>query len=112
MVADKTKEIGILRAMGLRSASIRRIFLAQGFMIGAIGTAVGLALGLAASVALDRFHLIKLDPQVYFIDHLPVARQPLDVAVTVVASLLIAAIATVYPAVQAARLLPVEAMRE
>ena len=112
VVADKTKEIGILRAMGLRSASIRRIFLAQGFMIGAIGTAVGLALGLAASVALDRFHLIKLDPQVYFIDHLPVARQPLDVAVTVVASLLIAAIATVYPAVQAARLLPVEAMRE
>ena len=112
VVADKTKEIGILRAMGLRAAAIRRIFLAQGFMIGVIGTAVGLALGLAASVALDRFHLIKLDPQVYFIDHLPVARQPLDIAVTVVASLLIAAVATIYPAVQASRLQPVEAMRE
>ena len=112
VVADKTKEIGILRAMGMPAASIRRIFLAQGFMIGTVGTALGLALGLAAAFALDRGRLIKLDPQVYFIDHLPVARQPLDIATTVIASLLIAAIATIYPAVQASRLLPVEAMRE
>lgn len=112
VVADKTKEIGILRAMGMPAASIRRIFLAQGFMIGTVGTALGLAIGLAAAVALDRGRLIKLDPQVYFIDHLPVARQPLDIATTVLASLLIAALATIYPAVQASRLLPVEAMRE
>ncbi|HEX6600407.1 MAG TPA: ABC transporter permease [Gemmatimonadaceae bacterium] len=112
VVADKTKEIGILRAMGMPAASIRRIFLAQGFMIGIVGTALGLALGLIAAVALDQGRLIKLDPQVYFIDHLPVARQPLDIATTVVASLLIAAVATIYPAVQASRLLPVEAMRE
>jgi lipoprotein-releasing system permease protein len=112
VVADKTKEIGILRAMGMPAASIRRIFLAQGFMIGTVGTLLGLLLGLAAAFALDRGHLIKLDPQVYFIDHLPVARQPLDIAVTVVASLTIAALATIYPAIQASRLLPVEAMRE
>jgi lipoprotein-releasing system permease protein len=112
VVADKTKEIGILRAMGMPAVSIRRIFLAQGFMIGTVGTALGLALGLVAAFALDTGRLIKLDPQVYFIDHLPVARQPLDVAVTVVASLAIAALATVYPAIQASRLLPVEAMRE
>jgi lipoprotein-releasing system permease protein len=112
VVADKTKEIGILRAMGMTSASIRRIFLAQGFMIGTVGTALGLTVGLVAAVALDRYHLIKLDPQVYFIDHLPVARQPVDIALTVVASLLIAALATIYPAIQASRLLPVEAMRE
>ncbi|HEY2066848.1 MAG TPA: ABC transporter permease [Gemmatimonadaceae bacterium] len=112
VVADKTKEIGILRAMGMTAASIRRIFLAQGFMIGTVGTALGLTVGLAAAVALDRFHLIKLDPQVYFIDHLPVARQPVDIALTVLASLLIAALATIYPAIQASRLLPVEAMRE
>ena len=62
--------------------------------------------------ALDHFKLIPLDPQVYFIDHLPVARQPVDIAVTAAASLLIAALATIYPAVQASRLLPVEAMRE
>jgi lipoprotein-releasing system permease protein len=112
VVADKTKEIGILRAMGMPAASIRRIFLAQGFMIGTVGTGLGLAVGLAAAFALDRGRLIKLDPQVYFIDHLPVARQPLDIATTVIASLLIAAVATIYPAVQASRLLPVEAMRE
>ena len=112
VVADKTKEIGILRAMGMPAASIRRIFLVQGFMIGTVGTGLGLALGLAAAFALDRGQLIKLDPQVYFIDHLPVARQPLDIATTVVVSLLIAAAATIYPAVQASRLLPVEAMRE
>ena len=112
VVADKTKEIGILRAMGMPAASIRRIFLAQGFMIGTVGTAIGLALGLAAAFALDQGRLIKLDPSVYFIDHLPVARQPMDIATTVLASLLIAALATIYPAVQASRLLPVEAMRE
>ena len=112
VVADKTKEIGILRAMGMPAASIRRIFLAQGFMIGIVGTGLGLAVGLAAAFALDRGRLIRLDPTVYFIDHLPVARQPVDIAMTVLASLLIAAVATIYPAVQASRLLPVEAMRE
>lgn len=112
VVTDKTKEIGILRAMGMPARSIRRIFLAQGFLIGAVGTVLGLAIGLGAAIALDRLKLIPLDPQVYFIDHLPVARQPLDIAVTAVASLIIAALATIYPAVQASRLLPVEAMRE
>jgi lipoprotein-releasing system permease protein len=112
VVTDKTKEIGILRAMGMPAASIRRIFLAQGFLIGLVGTVLGLLLGVGAAAALDHFKLIPLDPQVYFIDHLPVARQPIDIIVTAVASLLIAALATIYPAVQASRLLPVEAMRE
>jgi len=112
VVADKTKEIGILRAMGMTASSIRRIFLAQGIMIGVVGTTLGLLLGLATALALDSYKLIPLNPEVYFIDHLPVARQPLDIAVTVVASLLIAAAATIYPALQASRLLPVEAMRE
>ncbi len=112
VVTDKTKEIGILRAMGMPAASIRRIFLAQGFLIGVVGTALGLLLGVGAAVALDHFKLIPLDPQVYFIDHLPIARQPMDIAVTAAASLLIAALATIYPALQASRLLPVEAMRE
>jgi lipoprotein-releasing system permease protein len=112
VVADKTKEIGILRAMGMPASSIRRIFFAQGIMIGVVGTGLGLALGLLAAVALDEYKLIPLNPEVYFIDHLPVARQWLDIGVTVLASLLIAAVATLYPALQASRLLPVEAMRE
>jgi len=111
VVTDKTREIGILRAMGMTARSVRRIFILQGLFIGLVGTGLGLALGLGAGIALDRFKVIALDPSVYFIDHLPVAIHATDVAFIVVASLAIAAIATVYPAVQAARLYPVEAIR-
>ena len=111
VVTDKTREIGILRAMGMPARSIRRIFFAQGVVIGVVGTSGGLLLGLIASVALDRYKLISLDPSVYFIDHLPVATQVGDVALIVLASLLIAALATLYPSFQAARLFPVEAIR-
>jgi lipoprotein-releasing system permease protein len=111
VVTDKTREIGILRAMGMPARSIRRIFFAQGIVIGVVGTVTGLLLGLVASVALDRYKLIALDASVYFIDHLPVDTQTPDVALIVLASLAIAALATVYPAVQAARLYPVEAIR-
>ena len=111
VVTDKTKEIGILKAMGLPAKSVRRIFFLQGTVIGLVGTLGGLALGLAASVALGRYKLIKLDPSVYFIDHLPVAVEWADVTLTVVASVAIAALATLYPAKQAARLYPVEAIR-
>ena len=111
VVTDKTREIGILRAMGMPARSIRRIFFAQGVVIGIVGTFAGLLLGLLASVVIDRYKLIALDPSVYFIDHLPVATQSLDVALIVLASLLIAALATLYPARQAAKLFPVEAIR-
>lgn len=111
VVTDKTREIGILRAMGMPARSIRRIFFAQGVVIGIVGTLLGLLVGLLASVLIDRYKLIALDPSVYFIDHLPVTTQFLDVAMIVLASLLIAALATLYPARQAARLFPVEAIR-
>ena len=111
VVTDKTKEIGILRAMGMRASSIRRLFFAQGLVIGTAGTAVGLLIGLVASNLIGERKLIKLDPAVYFIDHLPVATEWADVTFIVLASLAVAAIATIYPARQAARLYPVEAIR-
>jgi lipoprotein-releasing system permease protein len=111
VVADKTREIGILRAMGMPARSIRRVFLAQGMFIGLVGTIIGVVIGLAVSVAIDRYKLIPLQESVYFIDHLPVATQWLDVLRIVVASLVIAAIATIYPARLAAGLFPVEAIR-
>jgi lipoprotein-releasing system permease protein len=111
VVADKTKEIGILKAMGMPAKSIRRIFFAQGLVIGVVGTLLGLAVGFAAALALDKYQFIKLDAQVYFIDHLPVSTQPSDVMWIIVASIAIAAIATVYPSIQASRLFPIEAIR-
>jgi lipoprotein-releasing system permease protein len=111
VVADKTKEIGILKAMGMPAKSIRRIFFAQGLVIGIVGTFFGMLLGFGAALALDKYHFIKLDPQVYFIDHLPVSTQPMDVILIVVASIAIAALATLYPSIQASRLFPIEAIR-
>jgi lipoprotein-releasing system permease protein len=111
VVTDKTREIGILKAMGMTSRSIKRIFFAQGVVIGLVGTLTGLVIGLVAAVTVDRYRLIPLDPSVYFIDHLPVDTQWVDVALIVAASLAIAALATLYPARQASRLFPVEAIR-
>lgn len=111
VVADKTREIGILKAMGMTARSVRKVFLTQGLVIGIAGTLLGLVLGLVVSVALGKYKLIKLDPAIYFIDHLPVATEWTDVLLTVVASVAIAAVATLYPAQQAARLYPIDAIR-
>ena len=111
VVADKTREIGILKAMGMTSASVRRIFFTQGLVIGLVGTVLGVMLGIATSLALGKYQFIKLNPEVYFIDHLPVATEALDIVLTIAASIGIAALATLYPSRQAARLYPIEAIR-
>ena len=111
VVTDKTREIGILKAMGMPAASIRRIFLWQGAAIGFVGTSIGVAVGLLCAWALTRFKLIALDPQVYFIDRLPIQIAITDVMWIVGASLGIAMLATLWPARQASRLFPVEAIR-
>ncbi len=111
VVTDKTREIGILKAMGMSAPSVRRIFLVQGVVIGFVGTTLGLIVGFGGAFALERYKFIPLDPQIYFIDHLPVATQPADVAWIVLASILTAAVATLYPAIQASRLYPIDAIR-
>jgi len=111
VVTDKTREIGILRAMGFPAAAVRRVFVLQGAVIGVVGTLLGSALGLVLARLIDQRRLIRLDPSVYFIDHLPVRIDPLDVALIIAASVTVAVLATVYPARQAAGLEPVEAIR-
>jgi len=111
VVTDKTKEIGILQAMGLTSPAVARVFLIQGAVIGIVGTTIGLILGLATSYVVDESGWIRINPAVYFIDHLPVHVELRDVLVVVGASLAIAVLATVYPSRTAANLTPVEAIR-
>jgi len=111
VVNDKTREIGILRAMGLSAAAVGRVFLVQGAVIGGLGTAIGLTLGLTVAYVVDRSGWVRINPAVYFIDHLPVHIEWMDVGVVVLASLAIAIVATLYPSRSAAALTPVEAIR-
>lgn len=111
VVIDKTREIGILKSMGMTSGRILRIFVLQGLTIGVVGSALGAAGGLAITWAIDRFELIKIPPDVYFVDHLPVDVDPVDVGTILAASVLISFLATIYPALQAARLTPIDAIR-
>lgn len=111
VVTDRTREIGILGAMGLDRAGIGRIFLAQGAIMGAIGTVLGLAGGLLLGYLIDWSGLIRIDPAVYFIDRLPVDMEWFDVVVVTVVSLAVALLATLPPSRAAARLAPVEAIR-
>lgn len=111
VVTDKTREIGILRAMGLPAKSVRKAFVLQGAIVGLVGTVIGATLGLIIALAFDKGRLIQLEPSVYFIDHLPIKVQPVDFVLVVVISLVVATIATIYPSRRAADLNPVEAIR-
>lgn len=111
VVADKTREIGILRAMGLTSPAVARVFLLQGVVIGGVGTAAGLVGGLVVSYIVDKSGWVRINPAVYFIDHLPVHVEVSDVLVIVLASFAIAVLATIYPSRSAAGLTPVDAIR-
>ncbi len=111
VVTDKTREIGILRSMGLTSRRILKVFMLQGVIIGIAGTLLGLVGGVALSWAIDYFGLISLPGDVYIISRIPITLSPLDLAVIVAASILISFGATIYPSRQASRMTPVEAIR-
>jgi len=111
VVRDKTREIGILLAMGIKRRAIRRVFLAQGILIGLTGTVVGAVGGFVLGALVNDGRWVRIDPSIYFVDHLPVHTQPLDAAAVVLASLIVATLAPLYPALQAARLEPVTAIR-
>ena len=111
VVADRTREIGILKAMGMTDQVVLRVFVLQGAWIGIVGTAIGTLLGLFLCWLIDTYQIIQIPPDVYFVDRLPVDLEPLDVLTIVGASVLIAFAATIYPSLQASRLQPVEAIR-
>ncbi|HEX4825029.1 MAG TPA: ABC transporter permease [Candidatus Polarisedimenticolaceae bacterium] len=111
MVNDKVREIGTLTAMGAKPRSIAAVFMLQGLVIGVVGTTVGLTIGTATAWWLDAYQIMKLNPDVYFVSHVPFETRPQDVVLVGAAALVIAFCATLYPAWKAARLRPVEAIR-
>jgi lipoprotein-releasing system permease protein len=110
-VMEKEREIAILKTMGATNGGIMAIFMLQGFLIGLAGTLLGLAGGGALCYALDTYKIIKLPADVYYLSSLPVKINLLDFTVVAVSAILISFFSTVYPAWQAAKLEPVEALR-
>jgi lipoprotein-releasing system permease protein len=110
MVIDKTREVAILKAMGMTSSGVAAVFRTAGMSIGLCGTTMGIGMGLLVCAVVRRLGYV-LDAKVYLIDHLPVAISPLEVVAVGVATLLICFVATIYPSLRAARMPPVDGLR-
>ncbi len=111
LVMEKGRDIAILKAMGATTASIRRIFVLEGFLIGLSGTVLGLAGGFSLCSLLKEYQFIDLPPTVYQLSKLPVKMEPLDLALIAFAAICISLLATLYPSRKAAMLDPAEALR-
>ena len=110
IVLEKKREIAILKAMGATDWTVLNVFVIQGFVIGVIGTLIGLAIGGGLIAYLATFEF-PLDPKVYLIDHLPVVFDGSELLITSLVAIAICTIATVAPSAWAARMLPVEGLR-
>ncbi len=110
MVTEKGKEIAILKALGASDGAVMAVFMLEGIIIGGIGTVFGVGTALATCTGLMWFG-VRLDPDVYYIDRLPVNVNPYDYAMVAIAALVICTIATLYPARAASKLSPVDGLR-
>ena len=111
LVMEKSRDIAILKTMGSPAASIRRIFMLQGLIIGMVGTTAGAIAGCTLIYILDRYRLIHVPIDVYQISYVPFTLMPLDFVTVIGAALLICFVATIYPSRQASRLDPAQALR-
>lgn len=111
MVMEKTKDIAVLMSMGAKKRQVRRIFIAQGMLVGVIGTVLGLIVGYGLAFIGGKYHLISLSAEVYSIDYVPFVARAIDGFWVAAVSLGVSFVATLYPSWSAARVLPAEALR-
>jgi lipoprotein-releasing system permease protein len=110
MVQEKGREVAILKAMGTSDRSVVAVFVVEGGLIGLLGSALGLFLGYMVCFAAEHFG-IRMNPEVYYIDRLPVHIDPTEFTLTGIAAVAVCLLVTVYPALLASRLRPVDALR-
>ncbi len=110
LVLEKRKEIAVLKALGVPDGGIVKIFLAEGLQIGLAGGVLGLVAGLAWCLFIEKVG-IKLDPQVYYIPALPVRIEPFQTALAVVIAILVTFLASIYPALKASQVEPVDGLK-
>jgi lipoprotein-releasing system permease protein len=110
MVTEKSKEIAILKAIGASDRAILKVFMSEGVMIGGVGTMFGVAAGLTLMLGLQWFG-VRLDPDVYYVDRLPINVDALEYTLVALSALVITTLATIYPAIAASRLRPVDGIR-
>ena len=111
LVMEKSRDIAILKTMGSSAASIRRIFMFQGLVIGLIGTVGGAALGTLTIYLADKYKLVRVPIDVYQISYVPFRLEAFDFTIVVLSAILICFLATIYPSRQAAKLDPAQALR-
>jgi len=111
MVMEKTRDIAVLRSMGVRKAQVRGIFITQGLLIGVIGTVLGLVIGYGVAWAGGHYHFISLSAEVYSIDYVPFAPRVSDGILVAAMALVVSLIATLYPSWSASHIAPAEALR-
>lgn len=111
VVMEKTKDIGILKAIGAANSGIRNIFMLNGFLVGLLGTILGAAGGFFLCHLLKTYQFIKLPRDIYYIDKLPVNLRMVDSLAVIIVAITISLVSTLYPAWRAARMEPVDALR-
>jgi lipoprotein-releasing system permease protein len=110
LVTEKAREVAILKSMGARDGAILRVFFAEGLYIGLLGLGLGLVLGIGGCLLLSHYGL-PLDPDVYYIQRLPVVMRVGEIVAVNVAALGLCCLATLYPALLASRMRPVDGLR-
>ncbi len=111
MVMEKHRDVAVLMSMGASESQIRKIFMYQGLLIGAVGSTIGLVAGYTICFLADKYQWPRLDEQVYALSYVPFAPKAIDGLWIAAAAILVSFLATLYPAGNAARIIPVESLR-